>query len=81
MQDKTNLLEEEMASYVAKFYPGSISEMQHQLNVLPSAKLAQKFNYFYKPYNFDINIQRFMKFNEEDEQDTDFQKLEALKME
>ena len=55
--------------------------MQHQLNVLPSAKLAQKFNYFYKPYNFDINIQRFMKFNEEDEQDTDFQKLEALKME
>lgn len=70
-----------MARYVAKFFPGSISEMQHQLNVLPSAKLAQKFNYFYKPYNFDVNVQRFMKFNDEDEQDEVFKKLEALKME
>ena len=66
-----------MAQYKSKLAAGSLKEMQDDYNLVPSEKLANKFIYFYKPYNFNINTHRYMTFGEEaDEELKTLQELE-----
>ena len=49
--------------------PDSMQQKIAQSNPMPVGKLAEKFIYFYRPYSFDINVKRFMTFDDEVDQE------------
>lgn len=42
-----------------------LEEMQHGLDMTPSARVMKKFNYFYRPYSCEVNVHNYMTFNDD----------------
>ena len=56
--------QQNLGDYIAKIKAGKSKPAKQRFVMAPKGRLAAKFIYFYKPYNFEINTQPCMFFDE-----------------
>ena len=61
-----SLLDERIKSYIAQFPEGSLNHMLAQFSPVPTNhRLEDKFEYFYRPYNYTCNVAKYINYEGE----------------